>query len=157
MKRPWRPLSSNFTTPVTSAKSVSSLPWPTFSPAWCFVPRWRTRIVPALTSWPPKRFTPSLCPCESRPFVEEPPPFLCAMTFILGNNLGGNNRYGRPAQTFGFRKPAQQRRTGKSACGSLRLDVADLDGGVVLPVAALNLVLIGFLELQNGELLGAPL
>src|SRR6266403_2205555 len=40
---------------------------------------------------------------------------------------------------------------------TLQLDVVDLDGGVVLPVAALNLVLIGFLELQNRELLGAPL
>src|SRR5216684_923724 len=64
----------------TIAKSVSSLPCPTFSPAWCLVPRWRTRIVPALTNCPPKRLTPSLCPCESRPFVEEPPPFLLAMT-----------------------------------------------------------------------------
>ncbi len=33
MKRPRRPLSSNFTWPVTSANNVSSLPCPTFSPA----------------------------------------------------------------------------------------------------------------------------
>src|SRR5258708_5008380 len=39
----------------------------------------------------------------------------------------------------------------------LQLDVVDLDGGVVLPMAALNLVLIRFLELQNGELFGAIL
>src|SRR5213082_657796 len=62
------------------AYSVSSLPRPTFSPGWCFVPRCRTSIVPAFTSCPPKRFTPSLCPWESRPFVDEPPPFLCAIT-----------------------------------------------------------------------------
>src|SRR6266436_3448594 len=80
MNRPCRPLSSNFTYPVTSAYSVSSLPCPTLTPAWCFVPRCRTKIVPAFTSCPPKRFTPSLWPCESRPLVDDPPPFLCAMT-----------------------------------------------------------------------------
>src|SRR6266404_6006385 len=83
MNRPCRPLSSNFTYPVTSAYSVSSLPCPTLTPAWCLVPRCRTKIVPAFTSCPPNRFTPSLCPCESRPFVEDPPPFLCAMTHSL--------------------------------------------------------------------------
>src|SRR5258708_30775536 len=35
----------------------------------------------------------------------------------------------------------------------LQLDLADLHGRIVLPVAPLNLVLIGLLELQNGELL----
>src|SRR6516164_8358783 len=78
--RPLLPRSLNSTYPVTSANSVSSLPCATFSPGRCFVPRCRTMIVPAFTSCPPKRFTPSLCPCESRPFVDEPPPFLCAMT-----------------------------------------------------------------------------
>jgi hypothetical protein len=60
-------------------EGVSSLPRPTFRPGLCRVPRWRIKIVPAWTSWPPKRFTPSRCPCESRPFTDEPPPFLCAM------------------------------------------------------------------------------
>src|SRR5215472_1050897 len=130
MKRPCRPRSSNFTTPVTNAKSVSSLPRPTFSPAWCFVPRCRTSIVPALTSCPPKRLTPSLCPCESRPFVEEPPPFLCAMTQSLFHN--------------NFQK-------------TLNLDVAHLHGREILTVASLNLVLVRLLELQHGQFLGAPL
>jgi hypothetical protein len=40
---------------------------------------------------------------------------------------------------------------------NLQLDVADFDGSVILPVATLNLVLIGLLVLQNGELLGASL
>src|SRR5260370_5764054 len=40
-------------------------------------------MVPAFTSCPPNLLTPSLCPCESRPFVEDPPPFLCAMTHSL--------------------------------------------------------------------------
>src|SRR5580704_6950860 len=35
----------------------------------------------------------------------------------------------------------------------LQLDLADLNGRIVLPVAPLNLVLVGLLELQNGELL----
>jgi len=37
----------------------------------------------------------------------------------------------------------------------LQLDIADLHGRVVLPVAALNLVLIGLLELQHGDFLSA--
>ena len=36
-------------------------------------------IIPALTSWPAKIFTPSRWLCESRPFLEEPSPFLCAI------------------------------------------------------------------------------
>jgi hypothetical protein len=31
---------------------------PTLTPGLNFVPRWRTRIDPPLTSWPPNRFTP---------------------------------------------------------------------------------------------------
>jgi hypothetical protein len=37
-------------------------------------------IDPPVTSWPPKAFTPSRCAFESRPFVELPPPFLCAIS-----------------------------------------------------------------------------
>src|SRR6266568_4785000 len=45
----------------------------------------------------------------------------------------------------------------KTAARNLEFDVADLNGGVILPMAALNLVLIGPFELEHGELLGAPL
>src|SRR5580765_1638870 len=66
--------------PVTLAKSVSSLPRPTFAPGLIRVPRWRTMIVPPGTNWPPKAFTPNRCALESRPFLELPKPFLCAIT-----------------------------------------------------------------------------
>jgi hypothetical protein len=36
-------------------------------------------IEPPVTSSPPNAFTPNLCALESRPFVELPPPFLCAI------------------------------------------------------------------------------
>src|SRR5438552_5361580 len=52
---------------------------PVPSPGRNFVPRWRTRIIPAFTSWPEKIFTPSIFGFESRPFREEPSPFLCAI------------------------------------------------------------------------------
>src|ERR1700683_4731547 len=39
-------------------------------------------MLPPVTNWPPKRFTPSRWPWESRPFTDEPPPFLCAIEFI---------------------------------------------------------------------------
>src|SRR6478735_7051389 len=70
----------NFTAPATSANSVSSPPRPTPSPGWKCVPRWRTRISPALTTWPPKRLTPSRWAAESRPLRELEAPFLCAMS-----------------------------------------------------------------------------
>src|SRR5262249_56531460 len=52
---------------------------PTLLPGWKVVPRWRTMMLPAGTSWPPKRFTPRRWPGESRPLRELPPAFLCAI------------------------------------------------------------------------------
>src|SRR5262249_40010677 len=43
----------NSTLPATSANKVSSPPRPTPVPGWKWVPRWRTMISPAFTSWPP--------------------------------------------------------------------------------------------------------
>src|ERR1043166_9175291 len=82
---PRRPRSLNSTTPVTFAKSVSSLPQPTFRPGLILVPRWRTMIEPPGTSCPPKTFTPSRCALESRPFLELPKPFLCAIFHLHQN------------------------------------------------------------------------
>src|ERR1700749_3344400 len=58
---------ANSTFPAIRANSVSSSPRPTPRPGWKWVPRWRTMISPALTFWPPKRFTPSRCALLSRP------------------------------------------------------------------------------------------
>src|SRR6266849_10261198 len=76
---PIEPRSLNTMRPLILAKSVSSLPRPTFSPGFTLVPRWRTMMVPPGTSCPPKAFTPSRCALESRPFLELPKPFLCAI------------------------------------------------------------------------------
>src|SRR5215208_5705054 len=70
----------NSTCPPTSANNVSSPPRPTPSPGWKWVPRWRTMISPALTSWPPKRLTPRRWALESRPLRDDEAPFLCAMS-----------------------------------------------------------------------------
>src|SRR6185437_7442114 len=80
----------NSTWPVDSAKSVSSPPRPTRSPGWNFVPRWRIRISPALTSCPPKRFTPNRWALESRPLRELDAPFLCAIVepLLPGGDAG---------------------------------------------------------------------
>src|SRR5690606_28761862 len=43
------PFAPNCTAPAARANSVSSPPRPTFTPGWKCVPRWRTRISPALT------------------------------------------------------------------------------------------------------------
>src|ERR1700683_3353920 len=82
---PTRPRSRNSTTPVTLAKSVSSLPQPTFVPGLILVPRCRTMIEPPGTSWPPKTFPPSRCAFESRPFLELPKPFLYAIRHLRRN------------------------------------------------------------------------
>src|SRR4029453_9309985 len=71
------------TVPSTLANRVSSPPRPTPSPGWMRVPRWRTRIVPAVTSWPPWRLTPSRLAAESRPLRMEGAPFLCAISAFL--------------------------------------------------------------------------
>src|ERR1700693_6049861 len=85
MNFPLRPRSRKTTMPWTFAKSVSSLPWPTFSPALKRVPRCRTRMEPPVTSSPPKAFTPRRCALESRPFFELPRPFLCAILHLCQN------------------------------------------------------------------------
>src|SRR5689334_8057644 len=82
---PIRPRSLNSTTPVTLANKVSSLPQPTCRPGLIFVPRCRTMMDPPGTSWPPKTFTPSRCAFESRPFLELPNPFLCAIFHLRRN------------------------------------------------------------------------
>src|SRR5205814_9966224 len=70
---------SNMTFPSTSANNVQSRPVPTFWSALNFVPRWRTRMLPAVTNSPPNRFTPSRLLTLSRPLRTLPPPFLCAI------------------------------------------------------------------------------
>src|SRR4051794_17496868 len=70
----------NSTAPPTSANSVSSPPRPTPLPGWKWVPRWRTMISPALTTWPPYRLTPRRWELESRPFLVDAAPFLCAIS-----------------------------------------------------------------------------
>src|SRR5512141_2343310 len=50
------------------------------------VPRWRTRMLPEMTTSPAYFFTPRRCPLLSRPFRTEPPPFLCAIV-LLHHNL----------------------------------------------------------------------
>src|SRR5215813_8408206 len=77
------PLVRKATRPSRVAKIVSSRPMPTPVPGRKRVPRWRTRIIPALTSCPSNSLTPSRFDCESRPFFEEPSPFLCAIVFVL--------------------------------------------------------------------------
>src|SRR6201989_1668094 len=118
----------NSTLPATSANRVSSPPRPTPSPGWKCVPRWRTMISPALTSWPPYRLTPRRWELESRPFLVEAAPFLCAMAGVLvlcvwslGDRWSG-------------------------------LDVGDLDLGVLLAVTLALLVAGLVLELLDHDL-----
>src|SRR5579863_3299983 len=85
MNLPLRPRSRNTTMPSTFANRVSSLPRPTLSPALKREPRCRTRMEPPVTSSPPKAFTPRRCALESRPFLELPRPFLCAILHLCQN------------------------------------------------------------------------
>src|SRR6478735_4039891 len=132
----------NFTAPATSANRVSSPPRPTPLPGWKCVPRWRTRISPALTTWPPYRLTPSRCALESRPLRVEDAPFLCAIVAAL---LGLGRSLGRPAA----------RRLARGLLGGLR--ARQVDGGhldlrqalaVSLTLAVAGLVLV----LEDGDL-----
>src|ERR1035437_6463816 len=93
---PIRPRSLNSTTPVTFANSESSLPQPTLRPGLILVPRCRTMIEPPGTSWPPKTLMPSRCAQESRPFLELPKPFLCAIRHLNQNVADLQLREGLP-------------------------------------------------------------
>src|SRR5689334_24578473 len=46
-------------------------------------------MLPEITGWPPKIFTPRRLLCESRPFFTLPSPFLCAMIFYFEILIGG--------------------------------------------------------------------
>src|SRR5512136_725656 len=65
------------------ANRVSSLPTITLLPGLIWVPCCLTRIFPAFTNSPPYFFTPRRCPWLSRPLRLEPPPFLCAIVYLL--------------------------------------------------------------------------
>src|ERR1700755_1858334 len=69
--------------PADVADRGSSLPLLPPSRPLTLEPRWRTRISPPVTTWPAKIFTPRNWAFESRPFLEEPRPFLCAMPLPL--------------------------------------------------------------------------
>src|SRR5437016_2294934 len=69
---------------------------PTLAPGCTRVPRWRTRIWPALTRSPPNTFTPRRFDCESRPLRELPPAFLCAMDLALNDVVDADLGIGLP-------------------------------------------------------------
>ena len=54
------PLTEKKTLPFWRAKSVWSLPIPTFLPGWNLVPLCLTMMLPGTTNSPPNFFTPSL-------------------------------------------------------------------------------------------------
>src|SRR5580692_1852490 len=99
------------------------------------VPRWRMIIDPPVTSSPPNAFTPSRWALESRPFVELPPPFLCAIA----------------------ESPSQSRIHAQS--GGIRhaigLDGLDANLGKVLPVSLQLLVLLLALEVKHENFVAA--
>src|SRR4029453_2397928 len=76
------PLVLKTTRPSRVAKIVSPRPMPAPEPGRKRVPRCRARIIPALTSCPSNSLTPSRLDWESRPFFEEPRPFLCAISSL---------------------------------------------------------------------------
>ena len=62
------------------------------------MPRWRTMIEPAGTSWPSPAFTPSRWPTLSRPFFELEPAFLWAISVTRPSSRGWSSW---PAAGFG--------------------------------------------------------
>src|SRR3954452_24104333 len=90
---------------------------PTPSPALKREPRWRTRISPPVTVWPAKIFTPRNWGFESRPFLEEPRPFLCAICRLTLRDLGHPDARELLAVT------------GAAAVAALRLELVDAQLG----------------------------
>src|SRR5438093_13182431 len=94
-------------------------------------------IAPAVTSWPANTLTPSRCAAESRPFFDEPSPFLCAIPGrLLRWGLRGLLPRARP----------------------LRLtDALDLDPGQLAAMPAGLLVARLGLELEDLDLFAADM
>src|SRR4029079_12392996 len=114
----------NSTVPAAGAKSVSSLPMPTPSPALKREPRWRTMISPPVTFWPAKTLTPSIFGLESRPLRLEPRPFLCAISCRLSLGFGFRRGFFRRAAhlQLGHLEPGQRGAVaGAAAVALLRL------------------------------------
>src|SRR3970040_3053263 len=115
--------------PEIFANSVLSLPMPTFSPGLYFVPHCRTMIEPPLTTCPAKALTPRRLLWLSRPFLELPTPFLCAMVsgpFFPGStdpDLGHGKRGERLAMPLLLREPLPPLVLGD--CDTLSLAVPD--------------------------------
>src|SRR4051794_19561639 len=132
-------------------------------------------IEPAVTVWPANTFTPSRCAAESRPFFEDPRPFLCAICRVLllrprAPRLGGG-LLGR----LGFRLRHARLRLGLRllrcglGLGLLRLrfarrrplrpgraaDRLDRDPGQLRAVSARPAIAALRLELEHPDLLAA--
>src|SRR5205085_5878198 len=135
MNLPCRPLSSNFTTPSMSANNVSSLPRPTFLPGFHFVPRCRARMFPPSTRSPPNFFKPKRCECESRPFRDEPTPFLCAIALTPNDECGMMND------------------ELSTICHSSLTNRVNLHRRIALPVALFALVLFAPLLFEDDDLI----
>src|SRR6476619_1501552 len=139
-------------------------------------------IAPAVTVWPANTFTPSRCACESRPFFDEPRPFLCAIARVLllrpraprlrcrllgglGLRLRGRPRLGgRLRLRLGLRLLRGRLRLGLlglrlAGRGPLRLgraaDRLDRDPGQLRAVPARLAVAALRLELEDPDLLAA--
>lgn len=69
--------SVNRTVPEIFANIEWSFPIPAFSPGKNFVPRCLTMIEPASTACSPNTLTPRRFAFESRPFLVDPPDFVC--------------------------------------------------------------------------------
>src|SRR5687767_69179 len=153
MNLPERPLSSNFTTPSINAKSVSSLPRPTLFPGFHLVPRCRAMMLPPSTRSPPNFLSPNRCACESRPFRDEPTPFLCAITnSVLGSlcfvlcPLSYRSAITRPV-------PKSNKAQRRSTNGQKSTNRIYLQSRETLAMAAGTLVLFASLLLKQHDLL----
>src|SRR6478672_9000604 len=110
------PLRWNVITPGRIAKIVSSRPICVPGPGRNLVPRWRTMMLPGSTVWPENIFTPRYFGFESRPFLEEPRPFLCAISCRPPSPSGPTRlRRSRPCAP---REPARTRALPRASAGS---------------------------------------
>src|ERR671936_695497 len=136
-------------------------------------------IAPAVTVWPANTLTPSRWAAESRPFLDDPRPFLCAIARLLLRAPRGRapprrfrllrrRRFGRGRARFPCRRLLRRRLgprlavgrlgSGLAGRGALRLrftDRVDLDPAQLRPVSARLLEPTLGLEREDADLLAA--
>src|SRR6478609_5456151 len=109
-------------------------------------------MLPAIASSPPNFFTPRRLPAESRPLRDEPPAFLCAISYTPRLVRSGFRGRG-----FGLGGSSGGLLGARGLLGFGRADCRDLQNRVLLAMAVLAAIVMPAALLEDDDLLALRL